>query len=52
MVHGLMEHPLVSDCDEWYFHTVDAHHEVYAGLGYKLFPASRAGDDEGERGDI
>ena len=37
MVKRLMEHPLVSDCDKWYLHTVDAH-GVYAELGYKLFP--------------
>jgi|ERR1700677_190328 len=37
MVKRLMEHPLLSDTDKWYLHTVDAH-RVYAELGYKLFP--------------
>ncbi len=37
MVKRLMEHPLVSDCDKWYLHTVDAH-KVYAELGFRLFP--------------
>ena len=37
MVARLMAHPLTADTDKWYLHTVDAH-QVYAGLGFKLFP--------------
>ena len=37
MVQELMAHPLVSDTEKWYLHTLDAQH-VYADLGYKLFP--------------